>query len=125
MVKPDAEDFWVDFNMGKEERGLAFYGVEEEGTTEQWQLEVISQEDVLEVNVSIPTPKCMLISLSRYGVIELSMDCIYFDQVLQILRHLFGSRLKETNVSRQEAATCSTPKRTHFLSRSGERAKKV
>lgn len=121
VVKPDAEDFWVDFNMGKEERGLAFYGVEEEGTTEQWQLEVISQEDVLEVNVSIPTPKCMLISLSRSGVIELSMDCIYFDQVLQILRHLFGSRLKETNVSRQEAATCSTPKRTLLLSEEGTR----
>ena len=38
VFKPDLENSWVDFNMGKEERGLAFYRLEEEGTAEQWQL---------------------------------------------------------------------------------------
>ena len=69
--------------------GWLFYGVEEKGTTEQWQLEVISQEDVLEADISFPTRKCMLVSISGPGVVELSMEFTYFDQVLQILRQLF------------------------------------
>ena len=56
VFKPDAADFWVDFNMGKEDRGLAFYCIDEEGSEDQWQLEVILQEEVLEVNISFPTP---------------------------------------------------------------------
>ena len=121
VFKPDETDFWVDFNMGREDRGLAFYGVEEEGTTEQWQLEVISQEDVLEVDISFPTSKCMLVSISRSGpgVIELFMEFTYFDQVLQILRQLFGSRLKENNMSSRPETASSTPKKTLLLSKEG------
>ena len=116
VFKPDAEDFWVDFNMGKEDRGLAFYGIDEEGSEDQWQLEVILQEEVLEVNISFPTPKCMLVSLSRSdpGVIELAFECSYFNQILQILRQLFGGRLKETNMSKPEPAS-STPKKALLL----------
>ena len=121
VFKSDLENSWVDFNMGKEERGLAFYRLEEEGAAEQWQLEAISEEEVLEVNISSSTPKCMLVSISRSGpgVVELSIERSYLDQVLQILRQLFGSKLKETNMSMSEAAPSSTPKKTLLLSKKG------
>jgi len=121
VLKPDSTDFWVDFSMGNEDRGLAFYGMEEEGDEEGWQLEVILEEDVLEARVSLPTPKHMLLSISRLGsrVSELTMDYRHLNQMIKVLRQLFGSRLKEPtrepNMSKPEAS--STPKKTLLLAK--------
>ena len=121
------ENSWVDFNMGKEERGLAFYRLEEEGSAEQWQLEAISQQEVLEVKISSPTPRCMLVSILRLGsgVVELSMECSHLDQVLPILRQLFGNKVEETTLSRPEAAPSSTPKKTLLLSKRGNQHSEI
>ena len=121
VFKPDGLDFWVDFNLAEEERGVAFYSMEKEGSEEPWQLEVLLVEDVLHVSLSFPTPKEMVVSISNAasGDVELTFDKIGNNQIVQILRQMFGSQLNEvprdTRDSRTEAST--TPKKQLLISR--------
>ena len=123
VFKPDGLDFWVDFNLAEEERGVAFYSMEKEGSEEPWQLEVLLVEDVLDVSLSFPTPKEMLVSISSAasGVIELTFGETWNNQIVQILRQMFGGQLKEavrdTTHPRTEAS--ATPKKQLLLSRMG------
>ena len=124
FFKPDETDFWVDFNMGKEDRGLSFYSMEKEGSEEPWHLEIINQEDVLEVNVSVPGPKNILVSITKSGggLVQLNLDSSQLHQILRILLQLFGDRLKDhsevSNMSKTESS--STPKKTLLLSKEGK-----
>ena len=65
VFKPHGLDFWVDFNLAEEERGVAFYSMEKEGSEEPWQLEMLLVEDVLDVSLSFPTPKEVLVFISN------------------------------------------------------------
>ena len=124
FFKPDETDFWVDFNMGKEDRGLSFYSMEKEGSEEPWHLEIINQEDVLEVNVSVPGPKTILVSITKSGggLVQLNLDSSQLHQILKILLQLFGDRLKDhsevSHMSKTESS--STPKKTLLLSKEGK-----
>ena len=121
VFKPDGLDFWVDFNLAEVDSGVAFYSMEKEGSEEPWQLEVLLVEDVLYVSLSFPTPKEMVVSISNAasGDVELTFDKIGNNQIVQILRQMFGSQLNEvprdTRDSRTEAST--TPKKQLLISR--------
>ena len=123
VFKPDGLEFWVDFNLAEEERGVAFYSMEKEGSEEPWQLEVLLVEDVLDVSLSFPTPKELLVSISNSasGVVELTFGETWNNQIVQILRQMFGGQLKEAvrETTHPRTGTSTTPKKQLLLSRMG------
>ena len=98
---------------------MAFYSMEKEGSEEPWQLEVLLVEDVLDVSLSFPTPKELLVSISNSasGVVELTFGETWNNQIVQILRQMFGGQLKEAvrETTHPRTGTSTTPKKQLLL----------